>query len=91
MAEEQMPTKEKRKEIDYDSPHDPTSSQKPNDTEDKEVGPSSCVICLENVSERAISIPCKHDNFDFLCLISWLQERNTCPLCKILGHWQNND
>ena len=40
-----------------------------------------CVICLEAVSERAIAVPCKHENFDFLCLVSWLQERPTCPLC----------
>ena len=40
-----------------------------------------CVICLETVSERAIAFPCRHHNFDFLCLASWLQERPTCPLC----------
>ena len=41
-----------------------------------------CVICLENVSEKAIAHPCKHSNFDFICLASWVQERNSCPLCK---------
>ena len=40
-----------------------------------------CVICLEPVSERAIANPCNHYSFDFLCLVSWLQERPTCPLC----------
>ena len=40
-----------------------------------------CVICLETVSERAVALPCRHRNFDFLCLASWLQERPTCPLC----------
>ena len=40
-----------------------------------------CVICLEIVSERAVAFPCRHHNFDFLCLASWLQERPTCPLC----------
>ena len=40
-----------------------------------------CVICLETVSERAVAFPCRHHNFDFLCLASWLQERLTCPLC----------
>ncbi|KAI9723687.1 MAG: hypothetical protein M1812_000987 [Candelaria pacifica] len=35
----------------------------------------ACVICLEKVSERAIAIPCRHQSFDFLCLVSWLQER----------------
>jgi len=41
-----------------------------------------CVICLERISERAIAQPCKHESFDFLCLISWLQEQPCCPLCK---------
>lgn len=41
-----------------------------------------CVICLERISELAIAQPCKHESFDFLCLISWLQERATCTLCK---------
>ena len=40
-----------------------------------------CVICLDTVSERAIAAPCRHHSFDFLCLVSWLQERPTCPLC----------
>jgi hypothetical protein len=41
-----------------------------------------CVICLERISEQAAAQPCKHDSFDFLCLISWLQEQSSCPLCK---------
>ncbi|KAF2798233.1 hypothetical protein K505DRAFT_414491 [Melanomma pulvis-pyrius CBS 109.77] len=41
-----------------------------------------CVICLSSVTERAITAPCNHYTFDFLCLVSWLQERSTCPLCK---------
>lgn len=40
-----------------------------------------CVICLDTVSERAITAPCRHHSFDFMCLVSWLQERPTCPLC----------
>ncbi|KAL4897768.1 hypothetical protein BDV59DRAFT_49547 [Aspergillus ambiguus] len=41
-----------------------------------------CVICLEPVSETAIAVPCRHANFDFLCLLSWLEQRRSCPLCK---------
>ncbi|KAI6714795.1 hypothetical protein JHW43_002638 [Diplocarpon mali] len=41
-----------------------------------------CVICLERISEQAIAQPCEHGSFDFLCLISWLQEHSSCPLCK---------
>lgn len=47
-----------------------------------EVSEDVCVICLERVSEQAVAIPCKHNSFDFICLISWLQERANCPLCK---------
>ncbi|GAB7361296.1 hypothetical protein MBLNU230_g1355t1 [Neophaeotheca triangularis] len=42
----------------------------------------TCSICLENISERAIAYPCNHVTFDFLCLVSWLQEQEFCPLCK---------
>ncbi|KAL8797566.1 MAG: hypothetical protein Q9195_000383 [Heterodermia aff. obscurata] len=45
-----------------------------------------CVICLETISERAVTSPCRHESFDFLCLVSWLQECSTCPLCKCEVH-----
>jgi hypothetical protein len=41
-----------------------------------------CVICLDRISELAIAQPCKHESFDYLCLISWLEEQPSCPLCK---------
>ncbi|EER25559.1 C3HC4 type (RING finger) zinc finger containing protein [Coccidioides posadasii C735 delta SOWgp] len=41
-----------------------------------------CVICLEQVRDVGVTIPCKHRNFDFLCLVSWLQQRRACPLCQ---------
>jgi hypothetical protein len=40
-----------------------------------------CVICLEVVSHKSVAKPCCHQSFDFICLVSWLQERSTCPLC----------
>lgn len=40
-----------------------------------------CVICLESITEPARAVPCDHDNFDFLCLLSWLEQRHVCPLC----------
>jgi len=54
-----------------------SSRQENNDSEE-----NCCVICLERITELAVAQPCKHESFDFLCLISWLQERATCPLCK---------
>jgi hypothetical protein len=49
---------------------------------DEDAEENCCVICLERISEQAVAQPCKHDSFDFLCLISWLQEQSSCPLCK---------
>ena len=43
-------------------------------------GTDLCVICLDSVSEWAVASPCHH-HFDFLCLVTWLQQRATCPLC----------
>lgn len=45
-------------------------------------GPDCCVICLEAVSEACEALPCKHRHFDYLCLVSWLQQSPLCPLCK---------
>ena len=42
----------------------------------------TCVICLEPISDRAITVPCNHYTFDFICIASWLQSNQTCPLCK---------
>jgi hypothetical protein len=55
---------------------DSTAGSIQDDSED------TCVICLSSVTERAITVPCNHYTFDFVCLVSWLQERSTCPLCK---------
>ncbi|KAK8222125.1 hypothetical protein M8818_000295 [Zalaria obscura] len=49
---------------------------------DNDAPQDTCVICLERITERAVAVPCNHLNFDFLCLVSWIQEQPTCPLCK---------
>lgn len=41
-----------------------------------------CVICLDSISDACAALPCGHTHFDFLCLVSWLQEHPNCPLCK---------
>ncbi|KAJ4406334.1 hypothetical protein N0V82_010135 [Gnomoniopsis sp. IMI 355080] len=43
---------------------------------------AACVICLSEISEACTAKPCAHNNFDFLCLASWLQQKTSCPLCK---------
>jgi len=44
--------------------------------------PEICVICLDRVTEKAVALPCGHDQFDFSCLGTWLQQQRVCPLCK---------
>ncbi|EXJ67205.1 uncharacterized protein A1O5_09852 [Cladophialophora psammophila CBS 110553] len=44
--------------------------------------PEPCVICLDHISDKAIALPCCHDQFDFPCLGTWLQRQQVCPLCK---------
>lgn len=41
----------------------------------------NCVICLEPISEKSIASPCHH-TYDYLCLLSWLEVRQSCPLCN---------
>lgn len=41
-----------------------------------------CVICLDVITEKAIALPCHHEQFDFPCLGQWLQRQQVCPLCK---------
>lgn len=41
-----------------------------------------CVICLGDLVEQCEAQPCRHKNFDYLCLVAWLEIRATCPLCR---------
>jgi hypothetical protein len=50
--------------------------------DDEDGSPGPCVICLESITQLAIAVPCKHANFDFLCLVNWLQQQRSCPLCS---------
>lgn len=47
-----------------------------------------CVICLDFITDPSVAVPCNHANFDFLCLVSWLEQQPNCPLCMKLatGH-----
>ncbi|KAI0903856.1 hypothetical protein F4824DRAFT_51988 [Ustulina deusta] len=45
-----------------------------------------CVICLDSITEACEANPCKHRNFDYLCLLSWLERLSKCPLCKSNVH-----
>ena len=44
----------------------------------------SCLICFEDnytLGEKVYQLPCKHC-YHRQCLISWLRQHNTCPLCR---------
>ncbi|KAL7904306.1 hypothetical protein GGI35DRAFT_202442 [Trichoderma velutinum] len=46
-------------------------------------GSDVCTICIDSmkVGDMAIFLPCKH-NFHDDCVTSWLNQHNTCPLCR---------
>ncbi|KAJ8126783.1 hypothetical protein O1611_g6855 [Lasiodiplodia mahajangana] len=54
-----------------------------------------CVICLDSITEACEARPCKHRNFDYLCLLNWIERLPKCPLCKSniheVGHDFNHD
>jgi hypothetical protein len=53
-----------------------------NSTSSVEVATECCVICLDEISEIGEANPCGHRNFDYLCLLTWLERQSSCPLCK---------
>jgi len=64
------------------SPIDSTSSPRFSVNSTNPESADHCVICLDVVGEKAIALPCRHEQFDFTCLGQWLQRRQACPLCK---------
>jgi hypothetical protein len=50
--------------------------------QDSGLATERCVIYLGDLTEPCILQPCQHTNFDFLCLVTWLEKQPTCPLCK---------
>ena len=44
---------------------------------------NSCAVCKEEftVGEECILMPCQH-HFHDNCLLPWLNERNSCPVCR---------
>ncbi|KAI1109359.1 hypothetical protein F5Y14DRAFT_29888 [Nemania sp. NC0429] len=53
--------------------------------------PACCVICLDGITEPCEARPCKHRNFDYLCLLNWLERSTRCPLCKGTIHEVGHD
>ena len=44
---------------------------------------NSCAVCKDefNIGEECLSMPCKH-YFHDNCILPWLKERNSCPICR---------
>ena len=42
-----------------------------------------CPICFDNITlkDKIYKIPCEH-KFHIICINSWLDDNNTCPLCR---------
>ncbi|KAI1756235.1 hypothetical protein F4782DRAFT_485341 [Xylaria castorea] len=55
-------------------------------TDEGQLSEPCCVICLDSITEACEARPCKHRNFDYLCLLNWLERLSKCPLCKSSIH-----
>ncbi|PFH62697.1 hypothetical protein XA68_12375 [Ophiocordyceps unilateralis] len=44
---------------------------------------TECTICIEDmtIGDQAVVLPCKHW-FHEECVVLWLKEHNTCPICR---------
>ena len=55
-----------------------------NEEKIKEFGfENACAVCKDefNIGEECLSMPCNH-YFHGNCLMPWLKERNSCPVCR---------
>ncbi|KAI0544143.1 hypothetical protein F4679DRAFT_589762 [Xylaria curta] len=55
-------------------------------TDEGQLSEPCCVICLDSITEACEARPCKHRNFDYVCLLNWLERSSKCPLCKSSIH-----
>jgi hypothetical protein len=63
------------------SPPNPSSFR----LDEQQEGSASCPICLEALGEpsEALQMPCARQHvFHKNCLLTWLDARNTCPVCR---------
>ncbi|KAI1839923.1 hypothetical protein JX266_013871 [Neoarthrinium moseri] len=56
--------------------------------EEQILGPElkgGCTICIDEMKlgDEAVVLPCKHWFHDE-CVVLWLKEHNTCPICRAL-------
>ena len=53
----------------------------PDSNLDKIMKKETCSICFENHDNNSVSLNCGH-SFHTTCIVKWLEENNTCPLCR---------
>ena len=56
------------------------------------LGKASCSVCLETYKndEVYIELPCMH-KFHDKCILSWLKQTNSCPVCRFELPTDNED
>jgi hypothetical protein len=42
----------------------------------------NCIICHSQITQPCIADLCRHRDYDFACLVNWLQISSTCPECR---------
>ncbi len=40
-----------------------------------------CTICCEDMTDKAVQMPCGH-LFNKECIVNWLKQHNQCPVCR---------
>ena len=57
---------------------------KKKDIIDRNLFNETCVICLENYEkeDKITTLECNHI-FHHQCIVSWVENDNTCPLCRV--------
>lgn len=51
----------------------------------------SCTICLEDDTNRLVTLACHHEHhFHAPCIRGWIQNNNTCPICRVPIALNNN-
>ena len=54
-----------------------------NKTKNNKLEKPSCCVCITDIKmdEDTLLIPCGH-MFHYECIMSWLTQNNTCPVCR---------
>ena len=53
---------------------------------DGEMDKDVCTICLEDIEEDKIRLPCDHV-YHGNCIQQWLRKKRTCPICRSKPRW----